>query len=189
MTSTSASTSTGAATRAYTIDPAHSSAHFSVRHLMISKVRGTFDRLSGSLVLPADSPIPISISAQIDAASINTRDAQRDGHLKSADFFEVEKFPKLVFTSTRIEPIDGTRFKAIGDLEIHGVKRQVTIDAEVSGQGKDPWGNDRVAYEATTRVSRKDFGLVWNQALEAGGVAVGDEIDITIDVESIPTPA
>jgi polyisoprenoid-binding protein YceI len=182
-------TTASTATRAYVIDPAHSSAHFSVRHLMISKVRGTFRTIAGTIELPADGPIPVAISASIEAASIDTREEQRDGHLKSADFFDVEKFPQLRFTSTRIEPLDATHFKAVGDLEIRGVKRTVTIDAEVSGQGKDPWGNARVAYEATTRINRKDFGLVWNQPLETGGIAVGDEIDITLDVESIPIPA
>jgi polyisoprenoid-binding protein YceI len=176
-------------TRSFTIDPAHSSVHFSVRHLMISKVRGTFRTLSGTIQLPADSPIPIAISAEIDAASIDTRDSQRDGHLKSADFLHVEQYPALRFTTTRIEPVDGTRFKVIGELELRGTKQPVTLDAEVAGQGKDPWGNDRVAYEATTRINRKDFGLVWNQVLETGGVAVAEEIDITLDVESIPSPA
>jgi polyisoprenoid-binding protein YceI len=180
-------TSTG--TRSYVVDPSHSSAHFAVRHLMISKVRGTFRTISGTIELPPDSPIPVAVHAEIDAASIDTRDAQRDAHLKSADFFDAEKFPKLRFTSIRIEPLDAARFKIIGELELHGAKRSVTLDAEVSGQGKDPWGNQRVAYEATARVNRKDFGLVWNQALETGGVAVGDEIDITLDVESIPAPA
>jgi polyisoprenoid-binding protein YceI len=182
-------TTTSTGTRSYVIDPAHSSAHFAVRHLMISKVRGTFRTIAGSIELPADGPIPVAISATVEAASIDTRDAQRDGHLKSADFFDVEKFPQLHFTSTKIEPLGATRFKAIGELEIRGAKRSVTIDAEVSGQGKDPWGNARVAFEATARINRKDFGLVWNQALETGGVAVGDEVDITLDVESIPTPA
>lgn len=182
-------TTTPTGTRTYVIDPVHSSAHFSVRHLMISKVRGTFRTIAGKVELRANSPIPVAVQAQIDAASIDTRDAQRDGHLKSADFFDVEKFPHLRFTSTRIEAIDTTRFKVIGDLEMHGVTRSVTLDAEVSGQGKDPWGNQRVAYEATARFSRKEFGLVWNQTLEAGGVAVGDEIDITLDVETLPAPA
>jgi polyisoprenoid-binding protein YceI len=177
------------ATRSYVIDPAHSNVHFSVRHLMIAKVRGTFKIASGSIQLPADSPIPTAISAEIDAASIDTRDPQRDGHLKSADFLEVEKFSHLRFSSSRIEPIDAERFHVIGELELHGVKKSVTLDAEVSGQGKDPWGNDRVAFEATAKVNRKDFGLVWNQALEAGGVAIGDEISITLDIESIPKPA
>ncbi len=182
-------TTSAVAARAYIIDPAHSSAHFSVRHLMISKVRGTFKISSGSIQLPADSPIPVAVSAEIDATSVDTRDEQRNGHLKSADFFEVEKFPLLRFTSTQVEIVDQTKFKVVGELELHGVKQKVTLDAEVAGQGKDPWGNDRVAFEATARISRKDFGLVWNQALEAGGVAVGDQIDITLDVESIPAPA
>jgi polyisoprenoid-binding protein YceI len=182
-------TTTSTRTRSYVIDPAHTSAHFSVRHLMISKVRGVFRTLAGTIELPADSPIPVAVSAEIEASSIDTRDDQRDGHLKSADFFDVEKFPKLRFVSTRIEPVDATRFKVVGELELHGVKRSVTLDAEVAGQCKDPWGNQRVAYEATARISRKDFGLVWNQSLETGGVVVGDEIDITLDVESIPAPA
>jgi polyisoprenoid-binding protein YceI len=177
------------ATRTYAIDPTHSSANFSVRHLMIAKVRGSFNNITGTIQLAADSPIPVSISAQIDASSIDTRDPQRDGHLKSPDFLHVERHSHLRFTSTSIEPIDATRFKAVGELELHGVKKSVTLDAEVSGQGKDPWGNDRVAFEASTKINRQDFGLVWNQALETGGVAVGDEISITLDVESIPKPA
>lgn len=181
-------TATSTSTRACIIDPAHSSAHFSVRHLMISKVRGTFRTLAGTIELPADASIPLAVSAEIDAASIDTREAQRDAHLKSADFFDAEQFPKLRFTSTRVEPLDSTRFKLVGDLEIHGVKRSVTLDAEVSGQGKDLHGHDRVAFEATARINRSAFGLVWNAALETGGVAVGDEIDITLDVESIPAP-
>jgi len=150
---TMTTTSTTAA-HSYIIDPAHSSVHFSVRHLMISKVRGTFNTISGSIQLPAEGAIPVAINAEIDATSIDTREAQRDTHLKSADFLEVEKFAALRFTSTQIEPIDATRFKAIGELEIHGTKRPVTLVAEVAGQGKDPWGNDRVAYEATARINR-----------------------------------
>lgn len=179
-------TTSTATTRTYAIDPAHSSAHFAVRHLAISKVRGVFNTISGTVELPAEGTIPLAVSAEIDAASIDTRDAQRDGHLKSADFLEVEKFSHLRFTSTRIEPVDATRFKVIGELELHGVKQSVTLDAEVTGQGTDPWGNHRVAFEATARINRKDFGLVWNQPLETGGVLVGNEVDITLDVESFP---
>lgn len=182
-------TATSTGTRSYIIDPTHSSVQFSVRHLMISKVRGAFNTVAGSLQLPADSPIPTAINAEISAASIDTRDAQRDGHLKSEDFLHVEKFTHLRFTSSAIEAVDATNFKVHGELELHGVKAPLTLEAEVSGQGKDPWGNDRVGFEAKARISRKDFGLVWNQALEAGGVAVGDQIDITLDIESIPTPA
>ncbi len=182
-------TSSGAATRAYIIDPAHSSIHFSVRHLMIAKVRGTFKLVAGTVTLAADSAIPTALSAEIDASSVDTGDAQRNGHLKSPDFLDAAQFDRLRFTSTHIEAVDDTHFKAVGELELHGVKQPVTLTAEVSGQAKDPWGNDRVAYEATAKINRKDFGLVWNQALETGGVAVGDEISITLDVESIPAPA
>jgi polyisoprenoid-binding protein YceI len=177
------------ATRSYAIDPSHSNAHFSVRHLMIAKVRGSFNNISGSIQLPADSPIPVSFTAEIDAASVDTRDAQRDGHLKSPDFFDVATYPTMKFVSTHIEPLDATNFKATGTLTLHGVSAPITLVAEVSGQGKDPWGNHRVAFEATAKINRKDFGLVWNQALEAGGVAIGDEVSVTLDIESIPVPA
>jgi len=178
--------STTTQVRRYAIDPAHTAAHFSVRHLMISKVRGTFGKISGSLELPADSAIPASVAVTIDAASIETREPQRDTHLRSADFLDVENFPELKFTSTAVRPVDAATFEVTGNLEIHGTARPATIKVEVSGQGPDPWGNYRVAYEAAFKISRKDFGLVWNQALEAGGVAVGDEIDITLDVEAVP---
>ena len=182
-------TTTSADTRAYVIDPIHSHVQFSVRHLMISKVRGSFNTVSGTLVLPADRAIPVAISAEIDATSIDTRDAQRDGHLKSPDFFDVAQFPTLRFTSTKIEATDETNFTVTGTLEIHGTTQTITLKAEMTGQGKDPWGNARVGFEATAKINRKDFGLVWNQALETGGVAVGDEVNITLDVESIPAPA
>jgi polyisoprenoid-binding protein YceI len=175
-----------ASTRTYAIDPAHSSVHFAVRHLMISKVRGTFDKLSGSIELPPTGNIPSAISVAIEAASINTREAQRDGHLRSADFLEVEGYPLLTFVSTSVAATNDTDFTVTGQLEIHGTKQEVSLKASVTGAGKDPWGNDRVAYEGTTKINRKDFGLVWNQALETGGVAVGDEIEITLDVEAIP---
>jgi polyisoprenoid-binding protein YceI len=173
-------------TRTYAIDPAHSSVHFAVRHLMISKVRGTFDKLSGTIELPSTGNIPRAINVSIEAASINTREPQRDGHLRSGDFLEVERYPTLSFVSTSVTPAGDSDFTITGQLEIHGTKHEVTINASVTGAGKDPWGNDRVAYEGTTKIHRKDFGLVWNQALETGGVAVGDEIEVTLDVEAIP---
>jgi len=180
---------TATATRTYAIDPAHSSVHFSVRHLMISKVRGTFDKLSGTIALPAAGNIPISITVTVDSTSVNTREPQRDAHLRSADFLDVENHPALSFVSTSVTPKGGDDFVVTGQLEIHGTKREVTLNASVSGAGKDPWGNDRVAYEGSTKISRKDFGLTWNQALETGGVAVGDDVEITIDAEAIPAPA
>jgi polyisoprenoid-binding protein YceI len=176
-------------TRSYAIDPSHSNAHFSVRHLMIAKVRGSFSTISGSITLPADSTIPTGFTAEIDAATIDTRDPQRDGHLKSPDFFDVATYPKITFTSTHVKPTGATSFTATGTLTMHGVSAPITLEAEVSGEGKDPWGNHRVAFEATSKINRKDFGLVWNQALEAGGVAIGDEVTVTLDIESIPVPA
>jgi polyisoprenoid-binding protein YceI len=156
---------------------------------MISKVRGTFKTLTGTIELPPDSGIPTSINVTIDATSIDTREPQRDTHLRSADFLETETYPTLTFASTSIKPIDATNFEVTGDLTIHGVTKSVTVTAELTGQGKDPWGNDRVGYEAAFKVNRKDHGLVWNQALEAGGVAIGDQVDVTLDIEAIPTPA
>ncbi len=182
-------TTSTTATRSYVIDAAHSNAHFSVRHLMIAKVRGSFSNISGSIQLPPDATIPTGFTAEIDASTVDTRDAQRDGHLKSPDFFDVATYPKITFATTSVEPTGATTFKATGTLTIHGVSQPVTLDAEVSGEGKDPWGNHRVAFEASTKISRKEFGLVWNQALEAGGVAVGDEVSVTLDIESIPLPA
>lgn len=122
----------------------------------------------------------------IDASSIDTREPQRDTHLKSPDFLDVEKYPQLTFISTKIRSIDDAKFEVTGDLTIHGETRPVTAKATVEGEGTDPWGNPRVAYEASLKISRKDFGLTWNQSLETGGVLVGDEVEITIDVETIP---
>jgi polyisoprenoid-binding protein YceI len=153
---------------------------------MISKVRGTFNALSGTIQLPADGNVPVEIDVTIDATSIDTRDAQRDGHLKSPDFLEVDKYPTITFTGNHVAATGGDDFTVSGDLTIHGTTKPVTFKASITGAGKDPWGNDRVAYEGSTKISRKDFGLVWNQALEAGGVAVGDEVEVTIDVETLP---
>jgi len=176
---------TAAQTRTYTVDPAHSAAHFSVRHLMISKVRGTFKKLTGTIDLPSDGTIPSAVHIAIESASIDSGEPQRDEHLRSADFFDVEHFPKLEFTSSAIRPINDTKFEVIGNLEIRGVGRPLTVTAELEGQGKDPWGGERVAYSTAFKINREDFGLTWNQALEAGGIAVGKEIDITLDVEAV----
>jgi polyisoprenoid-binding protein YceI len=174
--------------RNYQIDSTHSNVHFSVRHLMISKVRGTFSAISGKIVLPPDALVPLSVAVIIDSATIDTREQQRDAHLRSADFLDTEHFPTMQFTSDRVSAIDLGSFEMTGDLEIRGTRRPVVIRAALAGFGKDPWGNDRVAYEAGLKISRSAWGLTWNQALEAGGFAVGDEIDITIDIEAIPAP-
>ncbi len=171
--------------RTYAIDPAHSDAGFSVRHMMLSKVRGRFTKLSGTLQL-ADGDIPTAITVEIDAASIDTHEAPRDAHLRSADFLDVEKYPTLRFASTSIAA-KGSGFTVTGDLTLHGTTKSVTLSGELEGHTTDPWGNDRVAYSATARINRKDFGLGWNQALETGGVLVGEDIDITIDVQAVLT--
>lgn len=169
----------------YEIDSAHSSVHFSVRHMMVSNVRGEFAKVSGKAQYDAQNPANSSVEATIDAASINTRDAQRDGHLKSADFLDVEKYPAITFRSTKVEAGPGGG-KVTGDLTVRGVTRPLTLEVEgPTPELKDPWGKQRVGASATVKLSRKDFGITWNAALEAGGVVVGDEVKITIDVELV----
>ncbi|MGH9411648.1 MAG: YceI family protein [Vicinamibacterales bacterium] len=167
------------------IDPVHSSVEFAVRHLMITTVKGRFTGVSGSVQTDDDDVAKGEAEITIDAATIDTREPQRDAHLKSPDFFDVEKFPTIAFKSTRIiEASDGS-FKLAGNLSMHGVTREVVLDVASEGRTKDPWGGDRAGYSATTRLKRSDFGLTWNQALESGGFMVGDEIKITLDVELI----
>jgi polyisoprenoid-binding protein YceI len=157
---------------------------FGVRHLMISKVRGRFDRFEGTVELPPAGDLPVSVDVTIDATSIDTREPQRDAHLKSADFLDTENYPSLTFTSTRIEgePDD---FRVHGRLTLHGVTRDVVLRARSEGHGPDPWGGQRAGYSAETKIERKDFGLVWNQLLETGGVAVGDEVRIELSIEAV----
>ena len=165
------------------IDTAHSSANFSIKHMMIAKVHGGFEKLSGTLQYDPQDIIKSSVEAVIETASINTREAQRDAHLKSADFFDAEKYPQLIFKSKKIEK-DGDDLKVIGDLTIHGVTKEVVLNAEApSEEMKDPWGNTKIGISATTKIKRKDFGLNWNAALEAGGVLVGDDVAITLDIQ------
>ena len=168
----------------YVIDPAHTSVEFTVRHLVITRVRGRFAGVSGSIELRAGSDVPVAVRARIDAGSIDTREAKRDAHLRSADFFEVETYPALEFASTRIE---GTarKFTLHGNLTIHGITREVAFDSEFEGYTPDPWGGQRAGYRATTTIQRKDFGLTWNAALESGGVMVGDEVRIELDVQAV----
>jgi len=168
----------------YTLDRAHTTVEFIVRHLMITKVRGRFTIFDGQIELAPDSDLPTSITATIEAASVDTREEQRDGHLRSADFFEVEKFPHLTFESTRI---DGTAddFTIDGKLTIRGITRDVKLAANFEGRAADPWGGLRVGYAAHGTINRKDFGLAWNAALETGGVVVGDEVRIELNVEAV----
>ena len=169
----------------YEIDPAHSSVHFSVRHMMLSNVRGEFAELSGTVKFDPENPANSTLEAAIEASSISTRDAQRDTHLKSGDFLDVEKFPSLTFQSKKIDAQQGGG-QLKGDLTIHGVTREITLEVEgPTPETKDPWGKQRIGASATTKLSRKDFGLIWNAALETGGVLVGDEVKITVDVEAV----
>lgn len=167
------------------IDPAHSSASFSIRHMMIAKVHGGFTKLSGRLRFNRSEPTKGSVEAVIDAASIDTREPKRDEHLRSADFFDVQKYPTLTFKSREVFP-DKDGYQVVGDLTIHGVTKEVTLDVEgLDAEIKDPWGNVKIAATATTKIKRKDFGLNWNAALEAGGVLVGDDVTITLDIQFI----
>jgi polyisoprenoid-binding protein YceI len=168
------------------IDLAHTNVEFSVRHMMISNVKGQFEKTNGKVTVDDDKPDNAKIDATIDASSINTRVAQRDGHLKSPEFLDVAKYPTMTFKSTRIERAGENKWKVTGDLTIHGVTKPVVLDVEgPTPPIKDPMGNTRAGASATTTIKRSDFGLTWNKALEAGGVMVGDEVAISIDVEAI----
>jgi polyisoprenoid-binding protein YceI len=175
---------TTASTQVYAIDPAHSSAEFIVRHLMIAKVRGRFTGLAGTIEVPAGGHLPTAVDAKLETATISTSEPQRDGHLKSPDFFDAEKHPHIVFKSTSVEAT-GDGFNLHGDLTISGVTHPIVLKTTYEGETVDPWGNKRLGYEATGKLSRKDFGLVWNQALETGGVAVGDEVKIELSIEGV----
>jgi polyisoprenoid-binding protein YceI len=173
-------------TSTWNIDAAHTVAEFKVKHMMISNVKGHFPKVTGVLTLDETDPTKSSVEASIDVSSIETRDAQRDGHLKSADFFDVEKFPTMTFKSTGVKIAGVGEGTVEGDLTIRDVTRKVVFAVEgPTAPGKDPWGNLRVAVSATTKISRKDFGLVWNAALETGGVLVGDDVTITLDVQFV----
>jgi polyisoprenoid-binding protein YceI len=171
-------------TTTWNIDPAHTTVEFSVKHLMISTVRGHFGAVSGTIVLDEQNPLASTVTAEIDVTSIDTRQEQRDAHLRSADFFDVEKFPSISFTSTRIER-DGDHFDVYGQLTIRDVTREVVLHTSDEGRGGDPWGGQRAAFSATTRIDRREFGLGWNQALETGGVLVGNDIKISLEVQAV----
>jgi polyisoprenoid-binding protein YceI len=180
-----------AGTITYRIDPTHSSAAFGVTHLMISTVRGVFHGVNGTVVWNDADPSKSSVDVTIDATTVDTQEAGRDKDLKSPNFFEVEKFPAITFQSTKVEQAGPGKLKVTGDLTIHGVTKQVVLDATApKAPIKDPWGLTRTASSGTTKVNRKDFGLIWNKNLDGGGVMIGDDVDITLDVEMIvPPPA
>jgi polyisoprenoid-binding protein YceI len=169
----------------WAIDPVHTNAEFAIRHLMITTVRGRFTGVRGTVVTDDADPASGSVEVIIDAASIDTRETQRDAHLRSADFFDVEKFPTITFRSTAIRDVSGDGFKVVGDLTIHGVTREVVLDVTAEGRARDQWGGDRAGFHATTKIKRSDFGLTWNQLIETGGLAVADDVKITLDVQLV----
>ena len=168
----------------YDIDPDHSQVIFKVRHLGISNVTGRFDLISGSYAFDEEKPANSSVETEIVASSINTNKKKRDDHLRSDEFLDVEKFPSITFKSKEVKG-SGDDLQIVGDLTIHGVTKEVTLDTEYEGSVTDPWGNKSSAFTGSTVVNRKDFGMTWNKALEAGGFMVGDEVKITIEVEGI----
>lgn len=172
-------------TSQWDFDLVHSSINFHVRHLMVSKVHGRFTKWSGVLQLDDEDLARSSVEVTIDASSIDTQEPKRDDHLRSADFLEVEKFPAVTFKSTQVTREGDERYRVTGDLTIHGVTRSVTLDVEGGARVADPWGGTRTGFSARTSISRKDYGLTWNVALEAGGFVVGDKLDITLEIEAV----
>ena len=166
------------------IDPGHADVSFTGRHFMVTKVRGRFTDVAGTVTV-AEDPLASSVTATLQAASINTKEAQRDGHLKSADFFDVEKYPTITFKSKRVEQVDGQHVRLVGDLTIKDVTKAVAQNVEYAGQAKSPWGTVNAGFTAQTKISRKEWGLTWNMFLEAGGLLVSKEIRIEIEVELV----
>lgn len=181
-------TDTAVTTNIWTIDAAHTSVEFAVKHMMFSTVRGRFSEVSGTITLYEDDVARSRVEVEIATASIDTRDEHRDEHLRADDFFAAERHPTITFRSTRVEPAGADTMKVTGDLQINGVTRQVALDVSFNGRGVSPFGGELVAYTATTKINRKDFGLNWNAALEAGGVLVGDDVKITMDIEALRAP-
>lgn len=170
-------------------DTVHSSVTFSVRHMMISRVHGVFKSWSASLESDEAHPESSKLTATIDAGSIDTKEAQRDEHLRSADFLDAANYPVIAFESTGVQKLDGERFKVTGNLTIRGVTKPVTLDTEYFGRQKDPWGGERAGFSAKTSINRKNFGLTFNMPLEGGGVVVGDKVEITLDMQAVKEAA
>lgn len=173
----------------WNIDAAHSGINFSVRHMVVSKVRGRFAQFGGKVQLDPSDLARMTVDVEIEAASIDTGTPARDVHLRSADFLDTENHPRLRYRSQRVEPLAEGRYRMYGDLSIRGVTRPVELEVEYGGRAVDPWGNERAGFTARTKLDRKDFGLTWNQALEAGGVLVADRVDIDIELELVKAAA
>jgi polyisoprenoid-binding protein YceI len=179
-------TSSPASTITWKLDPAHSSAEFKVKHMMISNVKGTFSGLTGTLSEHTVDSTLSTIDASVDVSTVSTGDAQRDAHLKSADFFDVANYPTMTFKSTNVERKGDAEYRVTGDLTLHGVTKPVTLAVDgPTAPAKDPWGNTRIGLSATAKINRKDFGLSWNAALEAGGFLVGEDVHISIEAQFI----
>lgn len=189
MTATNATPSNATtATSSWNIDAAHSLVEFSAKHMLITTVKGTIAEMRGTLTIDEAQPANSSVEVEFDAASLSTRSTQRDEHLRSPDFLDVAQFPTLSFRSTRIEGARmeaGHSFRVVGDLTIHGVTREVTLDATFEGSGRDPWGGDRVSFSAQTKIDRREFGLTWNALLESGGALVSNDIKIHLEVQAV----
>jgi polyisoprenoid-binding protein YceI len=174
------------------LDPTHSGVDFAVKHMMFTTVRGKFKDLTGTIELDSDVPANSTINVEIAAASIDTGVADRDAHLRSADFLDVDKFPTLTFRSRRVEGSlakEGDAFRVIGDLTIHGTTKEVTLEGTYEGSGKDPWGGTRAGARVSTKIDRRDWGLTWNQALETGGILVANDVRIEIEVQAVKSAA
>ena len=167
----------------WNIDQAHTAIQFAVKHMMLAKVRGQFEKFDGTVSLDEANPAATKIDIQIETASVNTRDGQRDGHLRSADFFNSEKFPYMTFVSKKVDFNGGTTAKLVGDLTIRDITREVVLDVDYVGKSKSPWGSESLGFTASTSIPRKEWDLTWNKALETGGVLVGEDIDINIELE------
>jgi polyisoprenoid-binding protein YceI len=173
----------------WNIDPAHSAIQFSVRHMVVSKTRGRFTKWGGQISFDPADPSSASVEVNIEPGSLDTADAQRDAHLRSPDFFDVEKYPTAKFKSTRVDDLGGGKLRVTGDLTVHGVTHPVVLDAVYEGTGKDPWGGERAGFSADTSIDRRAFGLRYNRALEAGGVLVGEKVELTLEVEAVKQAA
>ncbi|MCC7367853.1 MAG: YceI family protein [Chloroflexi bacterium] len=178
----SADTQTAVST--WNIDPAHSVVELAVKHMMFSTVKGRFSNVVGTITLDERNLANSAVSTTIDAASIATGETNRDGHLRSADFLDVDSFPQITFESTGVVPRSGTSFAVVGNLTLRGITQEVSLEAELTGKGTDPWGGQRAGFTAATTINRKDFGLTWNQALEAGGVLVSEQVKIALEIQA-----
>ena len=185
MSTSTAPVNTGELTGDYTIDPAHSRIGFVARHAMVTKVRGSFNDFEGKAYLDASDPAKSRVEVVIQAASIDTRNADRDNHLRSNDFFDMEKYPTIAFSSNSVEPLSDENYRVTGDLTIKGVTKPVAIDFEYAGSATDPFGNLRVGLEGSVVINRKDWGVAWNAPLETGGLLVGEKVTLEFEVSAI----